>query len=182
MTAPGVLIKNVALLWILALVGCATQYQPQGLTGGYSDLLRAPDEAVIAFHGNGFTSAERAGEMAALRCAEVTLQHGYRYFVLLSAPAFIEFLESKLQQHSPKVIPADDVIEAQARRIWEGLQAERRCKVILENIHAQTATAQLLTDLVEQVEAILQEAPALSWDQATAKVMASLLATSAEGF
>jgi hypothetical protein len=68
----------------LALAGCATEYQPQGFTGGYSDFLTAPDEAVIAFHGNGFTSGERAAQMAALRCAEVTLEHGYRYFVLVA--------------------------------------------------------------------------------------------------
>jgi hypothetical protein len=69
---------------LLLLAGCATDYGPQGFTGGYSDFLTAPDEAVITFHGNGYTPAERVVEMAALRCAEVTLQHGYRYFVLMS--------------------------------------------------------------------------------------------------
>jgi hypothetical protein len=34
---------------------------------------------------NGYTSAERVVEMAALRCAELTLQHGYRYFVMTGA-------------------------------------------------------------------------------------------------
>ena len=38
---------------------------------------------MITFHGNGYTPAERVVEMAALRCADVTLQHGYRYFVLM---------------------------------------------------------------------------------------------------
>jgi len=46
--------------------------------------MTAPDEAVITFHGNGYTSAERVLQMAALRCADVTLQHGYRYFVGVS--------------------------------------------------------------------------------------------------
>jgi hypothetical protein len=77
--------KKLAFLYFLALASCATDYQPQGFTGGYSDFLTAPDEAVVTFHGNGYTSGERVGQMAALRCAEVTLEHGYRYFVLVGA-------------------------------------------------------------------------------------------------
>ena len=76
--------KQFVLLSLLALASCATGYQPQSFTGGFSDYLTAPDEAVIMFHGNGYTSAERVIEMAALRCADVTLQHGYRYFVGVS--------------------------------------------------------------------------------------------------
>jgi hypothetical protein len=75
----------LVLIALIALVGCETAYQPQSFTGGYSEFLTAPDEAVITFHGNGFTSGERVVEMAALRCAEVTLAHGYRYFVGTSA-------------------------------------------------------------------------------------------------
>ena|SRR5271167_1141933 len=77
--------KHLALLAVLVLTSCATNYQPQGFTGGYSDFLTAPDEAVITFHGNGYTAPERVGLMAALRCAEVTLEHGYRYFIPLGA-------------------------------------------------------------------------------------------------
>jgi hypothetical protein len=29
------------------LAGCATSYQPQDFTGGYSDFLTAPDEASL---------------------------------------------------------------------------------------------------------------------------------------
>src|SRR5258708_6276789 len=73
--------KRLSLLIFLALMGCETGYQPQSFTGGYSEFLTAPDEAVITFHGNGYTSVERVSEMTALRCAEVTLKNGYRYFV-----------------------------------------------------------------------------------------------------
>jgi hypothetical protein len=66
------------LLWIGLLAGCATEYQLQSFTGGFSDYMTAPDEAVVTFHCIGYTPAERVVEMAALRCAEVTLQHGYR--------------------------------------------------------------------------------------------------------
>jgi hypothetical protein len=52
---------------------------------GISEFLTAPDEAVITFHGKGYTSPERVIEMAALRCADATLAHGYHYFVITSA-------------------------------------------------------------------------------------------------
>ena len=73
--------KKLLLLSLLSLAGCATTYQSQNLTGGFSDYLTAPDEAIVMFHGNGYTSIERVIAMTALRCAEVTLDHGYRYFV-----------------------------------------------------------------------------------------------------
>jgi hypothetical protein len=40
------------------------------------------------FHGNGYTPVERVVVMTALRCADVTLQHGYRYFVVTGAADF----------------------------------------------------------------------------------------------
>jgi hypothetical protein len=70
------------LLCAILLVGCATSYQPESFTGGFSDYMTAPDEAVVTFRGNGYTSPERVVEITALRCAEVTLQRGYRYFVI----------------------------------------------------------------------------------------------------
>jgi hypothetical protein len=84
MSAPYIF-RIFGLIGLVALVGCATGYQPQSFTGGYSEFLTAPDEAVITFHGNGYTSGERVVEMTGLRCAEVTLSHGYRYFVVTNA-------------------------------------------------------------------------------------------------
>lgn len=78
---PRVFLKGFMLIASIALVGCETGYQQQSFTGGYSEFLTAPDEAVITFRGNGYTGVERVVEMTALRCAEVTLAHGYRYFV-----------------------------------------------------------------------------------------------------
>ena len=75
--------KSLALLSCLALAGCATAYKPEGLTGGYSDFLTDPDQATIMFQGNGLTSAERVVEITALRCAEVTLQHGWSVLRIL---------------------------------------------------------------------------------------------------
>jgi hypothetical protein len=77
-------LRHLTLALSLLFAGCATDYGPQGFTGGYSGFLTAPNEAVIIFHGNGYTRPESVVEMAALRCAEVTIQHGYRYFVLMN--------------------------------------------------------------------------------------------------
>src|SRR3984893_12221793 len=55
--------------------------QPNGALGGYSDYMVAPDEAIVTFYGNGYTSGMQVIQMTARRCAEVTPQHGYRYFV-----------------------------------------------------------------------------------------------------
>ena len=89
----------------------------------------------------------------------------------LTAPQFIEWLEGKLEEHTDKVIPEDDVIEAYARRIWEQEQARERCKTILAQIHAEAATVQLPEDLRDRAEAILDEDATLSWDQAVAQAM-----------
>jgi hypothetical protein len=89
----------------------------------------------------------------------------------LTAPEFVEFLESKLAEHAKKVMPPSDVIEAHARRIWEQREAAERCKEILEQIHTEAATAQLPVDLAGRVEALLEEDATLSWDQAVAKAL-----------
>jgi hypothetical protein len=79
--------QKIALFAVLAcvLTGCSTPYQPNSLLGGYTDYMVAPDEAIVTFYGNGYTPAMKVIQMAARRCAEVTLQHSYRYFVGTSA-------------------------------------------------------------------------------------------------
>jgi uncharacterized protein (DUF2164 family) len=91
----------------------------------------------------------------------------------MTAPQFIEFLERKLALYTQKVVPEQAVIEAHARRVWEQLQAEERCKQILEQIHTEAAGAELPLDLVERVKRLLLKEPVLSWDQAVAAIMNS---------
>jgi hypothetical protein len=74
--------KGLFLLLPLLLAGCATSYQPEGYSGGFSDVMTGPDTAIVSFSGNGYTNANRLMAMTTLRCAEVTLQHGYRYFAV----------------------------------------------------------------------------------------------------
>lgn len=66
------------------LFGCGTEYQAEGLTGGYTDTMTGPNTAVVEFKGNGFTSATEARKLAFRRAAELTLERGYNYFLVES--------------------------------------------------------------------------------------------------
>lgn len=68
-----------------ALSGCATSYQPNGLTGGFSETQLGENIFRVSFRGNGYTRGERASDFALLRSAEVAEQHGFRYFVIVQS-------------------------------------------------------------------------------------------------
>ncbi len=71
------------VLSMAVLYGCATAYQPKGITGGYSDRQVSEDEFVIEFDGNGHTTQGRAAEFALMRCADICLQHRFGYFKIV---------------------------------------------------------------------------------------------------
>jgi hypothetical protein len=82
---PWCAMKATILASTLLLTACSTPYQPNNFFGGYTDYMIQPNEALVAFQGNGFTSARDVLLMLGRRCAEVTVKHGYRYFVLARA-------------------------------------------------------------------------------------------------
>lgn len=73
----------VLLIGAAALSGCATTYQPHGLTGGFEESQVNATSFRVAFRGNGYTSVNRAQELTLLRSAELCLERGYPGFVLL---------------------------------------------------------------------------------------------------
>ena len=77
---------RVLLTFLVAclLSGCATGYHESGIRGGYSETALAPDMFEVSFSGNGYTSEERASDLALLRCAEIATQHGCDYFIIVS--------------------------------------------------------------------------------------------------
>jgi hypothetical protein len=83
-----VAVTTIALL-AAALAGCmtATPYQPYmpengpGTHGGYSEQQLSPDRFVVRFHGNEMASRERVEGYLLYRAAELTVQHGYDWFV-----------------------------------------------------------------------------------------------------
>ena len=73
----------IALTAACLLTSCATAYQPDGVTGGYSDQRLADNAARVSFRGNRFNTPETLHSYLLRRCAEMTLQDGYNYFVLV---------------------------------------------------------------------------------------------------
>ncbi len=73
------------LLICSLLTGCATKYQTQGLSGGYSSSQLNENVFRITFKGNGFTDRERTTDFVFLRSAEVALENGYSYFTIVGS-------------------------------------------------------------------------------------------------
>ena len=73
----------IALLIVAGITACATPYQPQGATGGYSEIKIANDLYTVRFGGNGNTSKNTVFKYWLYRCAELTQQNGYAYFEVL---------------------------------------------------------------------------------------------------
>lgn len=72
------------LLPVVAFTGCATLYQKEGVFhNGYSDYQVSPDQFVVTFRANEHTPREKVMKYALKRASELTLQQGYRYFVVL---------------------------------------------------------------------------------------------------
>lgn len=74
----------LAAVGFLALGACATGYQAEGWSGGFSEIPLAADAYQISVKGNGYTSASRVNEMALLRGAELADKAGYNYFTVLN--------------------------------------------------------------------------------------------------
>ncbi|WP_313670421.1 CC0125/CC1285 family lipoprotein [Sandarakinorhabdus sp.] len=75
----------------LVLAGCATSgstpYQPassaNAVQGGYSEVRLAEDRYSVTFAGNRLTSREQVEASLLYRSAELTLQRGYDWFVIV---------------------------------------------------------------------------------------------------
>lgn len=74
-------------LFVMAILvsGCATGYQAKGFGGGYTGMKIQDDIFKVSFRGNGYTDKERTADFALLRSAEITLENGYKYFVVLQS-------------------------------------------------------------------------------------------------
>jgi hypothetical protein len=79
---------SIIILLSILLSGCATSYQSSGSTGGYSETQLDENVFKISFRGNGFTGRERVADFALLRSAELSLQNGYKYFVVIDENSY----------------------------------------------------------------------------------------------
>lgn len=74
----------IILTIFFVLNACTTPYQAKGFMGGYSDSRIDSNTVRVSFYGNSYTSQEKVENGMLYRCAEVTLQDGYDYFVIAS--------------------------------------------------------------------------------------------------
>ena len=87
--------RATAILIVACLSGCAmtTPYGPasESWKGGYENTKLADDQFNVAFYANGFTSPVRAKDYFLYRCAELTQQQGYDYFVVISGDMIVNY-------------------------------------------------------------------------------------------
>ncbi|MDI9313152.1 MAG: hypothetical protein QM529_00515 [Hydrotalea sp.] len=72
-----------AMLATLLLIGCSGYRPNSGLFGGFASQKLSANMYHVYFLGNGYTSQARASNLALLRSADITLQSGMNYFVLV---------------------------------------------------------------------------------------------------
>jgi len=76
--------KIIILSFMIALQACSTSYQSKGFSGGYTETQLDENVFRVNFSGNGYTKKEKAADLSLLRCAELTLNNGYKYFVVIN--------------------------------------------------------------------------------------------------
>jgi hypothetical protein len=69
---------------LVLLSGCATSYQKQSVSGGYSDMHLEEDIYRVVFDGNGYTSRETVQTYWLYRCASLALEKSFDGFEILS--------------------------------------------------------------------------------------------------
>jgi hypothetical protein len=69
------------------LAGCATAYQPQGISGsvGFTETQIDANVWKVSYMGDGDTKADRAEDLAMLRSAEVAFANGFTHFAFLTS-------------------------------------------------------------------------------------------------
>jgi len=75
---------KVLLLYVsFNLIGCATGYYSNRFTGGYSEIQIQDDIFKVKFRGNAYIDKDEVADYTLLRCAEVTLENGFSYFIII---------------------------------------------------------------------------------------------------
>ncbi len=82
--------RKVIFIFILLLAAsCSTPYQSKGFGGGYNDVKIADNMYTVTFEGNAYTSADDAYQNGLRRCAELTKENGYKYFIISNSSTTI---------------------------------------------------------------------------------------------
>lgn len=74
----------IAVCLMLLLTACATPYGKYGLLGGFTDSQIDENTFSISVDTNGFTSQQTTSMQALYRAADLTIEHGFDFFVIVS--------------------------------------------------------------------------------------------------
>jgi len=77
--------KKFSIVLFLFLNSCVTQYQPKSFSGGYADTRIDKNIFRVSFSGNGYTAKERVQDFVLLRSAELALENGFEYFIIVNS-------------------------------------------------------------------------------------------------
>ena len=72
----------------ILLASCATDYEKHGFTGEFSETQLGENIFQISFKGNADASHERTKDFTLLRSAEVTVEKGFRYFIIVDSEKY----------------------------------------------------------------------------------------------
>jgi hypothetical protein len=81
--------------------------------GGYSETQLAPDTWTVLFRGNGYASRERVTNFVLLRSAEIAVENGYSYFIIVNRERFKRkslFLDSNLILYDEKPRESNTIV------------------------------------------------------------------------
>ncbi|MGV0983286.1 MAG: CC0125/CC1285 family lipoprotein [Limnohabitans sp.] len=79
--------KLFVLALVASLAACSTAYQPYSYFGGggYKDVQLSENSFKITVEANGYTSKSQAADLALLRAADLTLEKGFKHFVIVDS-------------------------------------------------------------------------------------------------
>lgn len=85
--------NSMKIHWLILLVslfmaGCATTYNKESFTGGYSVIQLSEDVYKITFSGNAYIGRETVAEYCLLRSSEITIEKGFNYFTLIDGDKY----------------------------------------------------------------------------------------------
>ena len=76
--------RTVAVMLAAILAACATPYGKYGIAGGYTDSRIDQNTFSISVDTNGFTSQQTTSMHGLYRAAELTVENGFDYFVIVT--------------------------------------------------------------------------------------------------
>lgn len=80
-----VVVKALLVCWLVLLAACTTAHRPAGQTRGYSETQLSRNVFAVRIRETAHTSNSKAAELCLLWCAEITLDYGFRHFVVLES-------------------------------------------------------------------------------------------------